>query len=71
VKVGPGTAETVSIASGLTVGQTVITQGGDRLREGGKVVLPGQRPARAGGGKGAGGHHRHGGGGGGSAGSDQ
>ena len=70
VKVGPGTTETVSIASGLQIGETVITDGGDRLREGAKVVLPGQRPAGGAGGKsgpdgGQGhGHHRHGQGGG-------
>ncbi|MGI8840514.1 MAG: MdtA/MuxA family multidrug efflux RND transporter periplasmic adaptor subunit [Caulobacteraceae bacterium] len=58
VTVGPGTAETVSIASGLQAGQTVITEGGDRLREGAKVTLPGQRQ----GGGGAGGHRRHHGG---------
>ena len=63
VKVGPGTAETVSLASGLAIGETVITDGGDRLRDGGKVILPG---AHAGGGRGGpgGGHHGHGGGGG-------
>ena len=60
VKVGPGTPEAVSIASGLQVGQTVITDGGDRLRDGGKVVLPGQGPRGAGGG-GPGGHGGHGG----------
>ncbi|MEO7026893.1 MAG: efflux RND transporter periplasmic adaptor subunit, partial [Caulobacteraceae bacterium] len=56
VTVGPGTPETVSIAHGVAAGETVITDGGDRLRDGGKVVLPGQ--ARPGGGRGAGGHHR-------------
>jgi multidrug efflux system membrane fusion protein len=65
VKVGPGTAETVSIVSGLQAGETVITEGGDRLREGATVILPGQKPAHGGG---AGGHvrggHRRGGGGG-------
>jgi membrane fusion protein, multidrug efflux system len=61
VKVGPGTAETVSIASGLQVGETVITDGGDRLKDGAKVTLPGQRPGF---GAGGGGHHRHPGGGG-------
>lgn len=40
VTLGPGTAETVSIASGLKGGEIVITAGGDRLREGSKVVLP-------------------------------
>jgi multidrug efflux system membrane fusion protein len=59
VKVGPGTAETVSIVSGLAVGETVITDGGDRLRDGSPVILPGQRPGGAAGGHGG---HRHGGG---------
>ena len=49
VKSGPGTGETTSIASGLTAGETVITEGGDRLRDGAAVTLPGQRPAGAGG----------------------
>jgi multidrug efflux system membrane fusion protein len=68
VVVGPGTAETVSITSGLAPGEVVITDGGDRLREGGTVVLPG--PAGAGpgpGGYGSGRHH-HGGGRGGAGG---
>ncbi|HWE98270.1 MAG TPA: efflux RND transporter periplasmic adaptor subunit [Caulobacteraceae bacterium] len=60
VTVGPASPETVSIASGLQAGETVITDGGDRLRDGGTVVLPGQRPA---GGGGRGGHHSHGSGG--------
>jgi multidrug efflux system membrane fusion protein len=65
VRVGPGTAETVSLASGLAVGETVITDGGDRLREGAKVNLPGQGPGAgqggagpAGSGRGVGGRHR-------------
>lgn len=62
VKVGPGTAETVSIVSGLAVGETVITDGGDRLRDGSPVILPGQRPGATGG-RGGHGGHRHGGGG--------
>ncbi len=53
VKVGPGTPETVSLATGLAVGETVITDGGDRLREGGKVVLPGPRTGGAPGAPGA------------------
>ncbi|HZL01136.1 MAG TPA: efflux RND transporter periplasmic adaptor subunit [Caulobacteraceae bacterium] len=62
VKVGPGTAETVSITSGLAVGQSVITDGGDRLRDGAKVVLPGQRPAGGAAAAAGHGHHRRGGG---------
>jgi multidrug efflux system membrane fusion protein len=51
---GPGTGESTSIASGLKAGETVITEGGDRLRDGAAVTLP--RPQRpAGGGGGAGG----------------
>ena len=61
VIVGPGTSETVSIVSGLGAGETVITDGGDRLREGGKVVLPGPPGAgrAAGGAGGSGAGHRH------------
>ncbi len=62
VTVGPGSAEAVSIAAGLKVGETVITQGGDRLQDGGKVVLPGQKPAYGGASAGAKGKHRHHGG---------
>ncbi len=65
VKVGPSLGEQASIQSGVTVGQDVITEGGDRLREGAPVTLPGQRPNFGGGRGGPGGHHRHGGGGGG------
>ncbi len=58
VKVGPGTGETTSIISGLSAGQTVITEGGDRLRDGASVSLPRPVAPAAGGG----GHHRRGGG---------
>ena len=61
VRVGPGTAETVSIISGLKLGETVITDGGDKLKDGAAVILPGTIPPGAGG---AGGRHRHGQGGG-------
>jgi multidrug efflux system membrane fusion protein len=60
VKTGPGTGETSSIASGLKAGETVITEGGDRLRDGARVNLPG-RPAPSGGHGGRGGHHWGGG----------
>jgi multidrug efflux system membrane fusion protein len=54
VTAGPSTTAQVSIASGLKVGEKVITEGGDRLREGGKVQLPGQAAGRMGQGKGQG-----------------
>jgi multidrug efflux system membrane fusion protein len=43
VKSGPGTGESTSIASGLAAGETVITEGGDRLRDGAAVTLPRNR----------------------------
>ncbi len=45
---GPGTGETTSIARGLSAGEVVITDGGDRLRDGASVSLPrGARPPAA------------------------
>ena len=67
IKTGPATSETVSIVSGLQAGETVITDGGDRLRDGAPVILPGQsrQPGQAGAtgqgqGGGNGGHRHHG-----------
>jgi multidrug efflux system membrane fusion protein len=63
VKTGPGTGETTSVTSGLNAGETVITDGGDRLREGAPVTLPHSHAgtgAGSGGGKGSG-HHKGGG----------
>ena len=53
VKTGQATGVQVQITDGLKAGDKVITEGGDRLREGGKVQLAGARPA-GGQGKGAG-----------------
>jgi multidrug efflux system membrane fusion protein len=47
VKSGPGAGETTSVTSGLAAGETVITDGGDRLREGAPVTLPRPHPAGA------------------------
>jgi multidrug efflux system membrane fusion protein len=47
VKRGQATVDKVQIASGLKVGEQVITEGADRLRDGSSVVLPGDRPAGA------------------------
>jgi multidrug efflux system membrane fusion protein len=57
---GPGTPTTVAITQGLQVGERVITEGGDRLTEGARVQLPGDRPM-AGGPGGRRGRHRRGG----------
>jgi len=44
---GPGTARTVSVTQGLEAGEKVITEGGDRLTEGARVQLPGDKPGAA------------------------
>ncbi|VXC05579.1 Multidrug resistance protein MdtA [Massilia sp. 9I] len=51
---GQSTVDKVQIATGLKVGEQVITEGADRLRDGAKVTLPGDRPQGAGGQRGAG-----------------
>ncbi|WP_230030001.1 efflux RND transporter periplasmic adaptor subunit, partial [Massilia sp. Bi118] len=48
VKRGQANAERVQITEGLKGGETVITEGADRLKDGAKVSLPGDRPAGAG-----------------------
>ena len=42
---GPATPTMTSITQGLNPGERVITEGGDRLTEGGKVNLPTDRPS--------------------------
>jgi len=53
IKRGQATVDKVVIASGLEVGERVITEGADRLKDGASVVLPGDPPG--GGGRGPGG----------------
>ena len=45
---GQATADKVQIATGLQVGERVITEGADRLRDGSRVMLPGDAPAAGG-----------------------
>ncbi|RZJ06398.1 MAG: MdtA/MuxA family multidrug efflux RND transporter periplasmic adaptor subunit, partial [Rubrivivax sp.] len=45
VKRGPATDDMVVIAQGLEVGEKVITEGADRLKDGARVTLPGDAPA--------------------------
>jgi multidrug efflux system membrane fusion protein len=42
---GQATVDKIQIATGLKVGEKVITEGADRLKDGAKVTLPGDRPA--------------------------
>jgi multidrug efflux system membrane fusion protein len=52
---GQATVDKVEITAGLQVGENVITEGADRLKDGAKVILPGDKPAAAGaGGRGRG-----------------
>jgi membrane fusion protein, multidrug efflux system len=59
VKSGVATVDKVQIVSGLKVGERVITEGADRLRDGSRVVLPGDTPG-AGGQRGFGGGRKRG-----------
>lgn len=45
VTLGPSDGKNTVIASGLSVGQTVVTDGMDRLSDGAKIRLAGTRPA--------------------------
>jgi multidrug efflux system membrane fusion protein len=56
VKRGEENAERVEITSGLAGGETVITEGADRLKDGAKVTLPGDHPRGQGAGGQGGGH---------------
>jgi multidrug efflux system membrane fusion protein len=55
VKRGQANAERIQVTEGLQAGETVITEGADRLKDGAKVTLPGDRPAGTGGRRGQGG----------------
>ncbi|SDQ47193.1 membrane fusion protein, multidrug efflux system [Paraburkholderia fungorum] len=53
VKPGPVDGERTSIQSGLQVGERVVIDGSDRLREGAKITIPADRPRGASGAHGA------------------
>ncbi len=52
VRPGQATVDKIVIASGLQAGERVITEGADRLKDGARVVLPGDSPAGSGNGAG-------------------
>jgi multidrug efflux system membrane fusion protein len=60
VAVGVGAPDRIQVIKGLALGETVVTDGGDRLTEGAKVSLPGEQ-AGAGRGQGQGAGQRQGG----------
>jgi multidrug efflux system membrane fusion protein len=47
VTLGAVDGERVAVAKGLTAGEVVVTEGGDRLRDGAEVLLPGAAAAPA------------------------
>ncbi|GGB82896.1 efflux RND transporter periplasmic adaptor subunit [Pseudoduganella buxea] len=51
VKRGQATVEKVQIVSGLKAGEKVITEGADRLTDGARVTLPGDKPGAGRGGQ--------------------
>ncbi len=61
VKRGEATVSDVIVASGLELGEEVVTEGGDRLKDGGRVQLAADRPARGASGAGYGGSGARGG----------
>jgi multidrug efflux system membrane fusion protein len=48
VKLGVIDGERVAVTEGLAVGDVVVTEGGDRLRDGATVQLPGEAPSHPG-----------------------
>ena len=48
---GQATVDKVQVTTGLKAGEQVITEGADRLQDGAKVTLPGDKPAGPGGGE--------------------
>jgi multidrug efflux system membrane fusion protein len=63
IEPGVSTSELVEVSSGLTEGEKIITTGAGALREGDRIVLPGESPQNAGGGGARGRGGRRGGGG--------
>jgi multidrug efflux system membrane fusion protein len=49
---GQATVDKVQLKTGVKAGEQVITEGADRLKDGAKVTLPGEKPAGAGAGSG-------------------
>jgi membrane fusion protein, multidrug efflux system len=48
VKLGPAQGERVAVTEGVKPGEALVVDGADKLREGARVVLPGDTPAVAG-----------------------
>jgi multidrug efflux system membrane fusion protein len=44
IKTGPVDGERTSVTSGLQVGERVVTDGSDRLKDGAKITIPAEHP---------------------------
>ena len=55
VTTGPTDGGNIAITKGLTAGETVVTDGADQLRDGAKILLPGEQPPSVAGGAASGG----------------
>jgi multidrug efflux system membrane fusion protein len=60
VKAGQATVDKVQIVSGLQLGEQVVTEGADRLKDGARVTLPGDAPRAPGAGGSGPGRRRQG-----------
>jgi HlyD family secretion protein len=49
IEAGVSTSDLIEVSAGLSEGETIITTGSGALREGDRIVLPGQKPQNAGG----------------------
>lgn len=59
IKPGPSDGQNVSVTSGISPGEKVVTDGVDRLRDGAKVSIPAENPNQnLPAGSPSGGHHR-------------
>jgi len=56
VTLGPTSGDNVAVLEGVTAGQKIVSDGGDKLKDGAKVLLPGAEPPAAD--KGNAKHHR-------------
>jgi hypothetical protein len=60
IEAGVSTSDIIEVSAGLSEGEKIITSGAGALREGDRIVLPGESPQNANGGQGGRGGRRGG-----------
>jgi multidrug efflux system membrane fusion protein len=60
IKLGPSQGDTIAVTDGLSPGDMVVIDGADKLRDGSKVTLPGEKNSGDAGSSGKGGHKHQG-----------